>query len=287
MVSSAKIARRCALVPSTRGASIRVISGQQDDAHGASYAKQKEKVDIPQIELRAYQHIVVVTGAGVSAASGLHTYRGAGGLWNDPEIEKYAHVETLKRNPRAVWQHFGQIRQVAARAQPNPAHLSLAGVEADLAPNQSFLLITQNIDGLHDRAGSRKLVEFHGAIRRSRCMDPHCKLKPFEDAETHLDALPACPQCGQPLRPDIVLFGEYIPSDALYRSQQALQNCDLFIAAGTSGMVYPAASFVDIAHAHGARTILANLEPMEAPNDAFQEEYLGRAEEVLPRLLGY
>jgi NAD-dependent deacetylase len=244
------------------------------------------KMDIPQIDLKRYKHIVVVTGAGVSVASGLHTYRGTGGLWNDPDVEKYAHVETLNRNPGAVWQHFGRIRAVANQAHPNPAHLALARLEAALAPYQSFLLITQNIDGLHFRAGSRKLVEFHGTLRRSRCMDPSCKLKPFEDAETHLDALPTCPECGQPIRPDIVLFGEYIPPDALYRSQQALLKCDLFIAAGTSGTVYPAASFVDFAQAAGARTILANLEPMETLNPAFQEEYLGRAEEVLPRLLG-
>jgi NAD-dependent deacetylase len=244
-------------------------------------------VDIPKIDLMAYKNIVVVTGAGVSVASGLHTYRGTGGLWNNPEVEKFAHVETLYLNPQAVWRHFGQIRLTAAQAKPNPAHLGLARLEASLSPGQSFLLVTQNIDGLHYRAGSHKLVEFHGAIRRSRCTDPHCSLQPFEDEETHLDALPICPQCGRPLRPDIVLFGENIPSDALYQSQHALRKCDLFIAAGTSGTVYPAASFVDFAQASGARTILVNLEAMETANPSFQEEYLGRAEEVLPHLLGF
>lgn len=229
-----------------------------------------------------YFHIVVLTGAGVSVASGLRTYRGAGGLWTEhPEAERMAQIETFVEDPLEGWRFFAPLRAMAWRAEPNPAHRALA----TLGARGGVTVITQNVDGLHLRAGSPAVVEYHGSILRTRCANPACSSKPFEDRDGHTEELPHCGRCGEFLRPDVVLFGEAIPADADMAARRALRECDLFLAVGTSGAVYPAAGFVRAARHAGARTVLVNLEPLEEPDDSFQEEYLGRAEEILPVLL--
>ena len=130
------------------------------------------------------------------------------------------------------------------------------------------------------------MIELHGNIGQTRCANPECSLQPFPDAAPHADRVPHCPTCGGVLRPDIVLFGEPLPAFAEWQAKRALRECDLFIAIGTSGLVWPAANFVRSARYAGARTIYANLEPMSPPNPAFQEVVLGKAEELVPRLLG-
>ena len=239
-----------------------------------------------RIDARDYRNIVVLTGAGVSVASGLPTYRGQGGIWEEHEVAQYGHARALYEHPERTWRLFGAMRAPVALAQPNAAHRALAQFEAGLRAEQNFLLVTQNVDGLHQRAGSQRVVELHGNVTKTRCLDEACGLPPFEDLATHAEAVPRCPVCGSILRPDIVLFDELLPAAVSWRAKRALRDCDLFIAVGTSGLVSPAADFVRSATYAGARTIYVNLEPMVPPNPAFREAVLGRAEELLPKLLG-
>lgn len=239
-----------------------------------------------KIDITTYKNIVILTGAGVSAGSGLETYRGQGGVWDKYNVEEYGNVQALHEHPERTWQLFGSRRASIIAAKPNAAHFTLAKIEQTLYSNQNFLLVTQNIDGLHQRAGSKKLVELHGNIGFTRCMNEDCELKPFADQNAYADCLPICPICGSTLRPDIVLFGEMLPLSASWQAKKALRDCDLFIAIGTSGLVSPASSFVRSAEYVGARTIYINLEPMKQPNSAFKEVYLGKAELLLPELFG-
>lgn len=239
-----------------------------------------------ELDLSRFRHIVVLTGAGVSAGSGLATFRGPGGIWDDAAIADCGHVETFRTRPERVWSLFGAMRRPVTAAGPNAAHQALARLEASLRPDQRFTLITQNIDGLHQRAGSRRVVELHGNLRVTRCADPRCPLPPFADDRSYDGEVPRCPICGGVLRPDIVLFGEMLPPHAITTARRALRECDLFVAAGTSGTVVPAADFAAYARYAGARTVYANLEPMDPPNPAFEQVHLGRAEELLPRLFG-
>ena len=239
-----------------------------------------------RIDRTKYSRIVVLTGAGISAGSGLRTYRGPDGVWEEYEVEKYGHAEALAKRPQETWRLFGGMRAPVLAAKPNAAHLALAAWEASLAPHQEFLIVTQNVDALHQQAGSRNVVELHGNIMYTKCSNASCDLEPFRDEQGHLDKVPTCPKCGAVLRPDVVLFGEEIPALPAWTVKRALRDCDLFIAIGTSGLVTPAANYVRSAEYAGARTILVNLQPMSKPNPAFKEQYLGPAEKVLPELLG-
>ncbi len=240
--------------------------------------------DSAKIALADYRHIVVLTGAGVSVASGLPTYRGTGGLWNTVDVEGHATATAIAADPSRVWAFFSEIRRQIAGARPNGAHLALAQAERRLRPEQSMTIITQNVDGLHALAGSTRVIELHGTLRRSRCTG--CTYARPEELADCPAICPACPLCGAGLRPDIVLFEEPLPVRAEWDCKMALRDCDLFIAAGTSGTVSPASSFVRSAEYMGARTVYVNLEPMIPRNPAFRDEYLGRAEELLPALLG-
>ncbi|MEZ4385856.1 MAG: Sir2 family NAD-dependent protein deacetylase [Nannocystaceae bacterium] len=228
-----------------------------------------------------YRKVVVLTGAGVSVASGLPSYRGPGGLWeSDPALAKAlvagASLDTM-------WAALGPLRAALMDAVPNAAHRALADYEARLRQGGGELtLITQNVDGLHQRAGSRDVVEYHGALQRSRCLG---LCGSFDDPAPHRST-PRCPRCGAPLRPDVVLFDETIGIHEERRAKRALADCDLFMAIGTSGTVWPAASFVRAADYAGARTLYVNLTPLEGAWEAYHEVILGRAEAVLPGLLG-
>jgi NAD-dependent deacetylase len=239
-----------------------------------------------RIDLSNYRNIVVLTGAGISAGSGLRTYRGPGGVWEEYEVEKYGNADALQQWPAETWKLFGSMRAPVRAAQPNAAHLALARAEAGLRHDQEFMVVTQNVDGLHQRAGSENVVELHGNICVTRCTSAACNLAPFADDNDYASGVPICPECSSALRPDIVLFGEIIPAEPGWLSKRALRDCDLFISIGTSGLVSPASDFVRSAEYAGARTIYVNLEPLVPRNKAFQEEYLGKAEEILPGLLG-
>lgn len=234
------------------------------------------------INFSDYHNIVVLTGAGISVASGIRPFRGKNGLWNEINPLDYVEASVLATNPSAVWQFHSSLRKQLPTVQPNIAHLKLAEFENQLSPNQKFTLITQNVDELHQRAGSCNVIEIHGNIYRTRCNNPNCNLEPYLDKEAHDDDLPLCSLCGSLLRPDTILFNEPLPLQEEWLVKKALRDCDLFIAIGTSGTVSPVSNYVRSADYSGARTILINLEPMKPNNPYFHEEYLGRAEELVP-----
>ena len=235
------------------------------------------------IELGAYRKIVILTGAGVSKASGLPTYRGEGGLWSRPEVAQFNDARALDRDPAGLWAFFGELRSKVRVAPPNPAHEALARVEQRLDASQRMTVITQNVDELHQRAGSVNVVELHGSLFRTRCTNVRCRSVPFHDEHSY-ESPPLCPQCHSPLRPAVTLFSEAIDVDAEWQSKLALRDCQLFLAIGTSGSVSPASNFVRSAAYEGALTVFINTEPMNPINDAFARTILGRAEDVLPSL---
>lgn len=196
--------------------------------------------------------VVVLTGAGISAESGVPTFRDVGGLWGGHRVEDVATPEAFARDPDTVLQFYDDRRHAVVHAEPNPAHLALARLEASLGDR--FLLVTQNIDDLHERAGSRRVLHLHGDLRTARC--DHCGAT--SEIVADLADRPACPECGRrALRPDVVWFGE-VPY-GLDRVDRALADCDRFVAIGTSGAVHPAAGFVLTAAGFGAATLELNL----------------------------
>lgn len=222
--------------------------------------------------------IFVLTGAGVSAESGIQTFRGVNGLWRNYRIEEVASPHAWRRDPRLVWEFYSMRRRVALTAKPNLAHLALAKLE-DILGDRLFLC-TQNVDDLHEQAGSKRVVYMHGELFKSRC--DTCSRPPFRHTDTYDPPaeLPQC-DCGGGVRPHICWFGE-VPFE-LDRIFGALGECTIFMAVGTSGVVEPAASFV--AHVGGrARTIYVGAEE-PANASAFTECHLGKAGEVLPDLL--
>ncbi len=243
-------------------------------------------MNVRPLSLSTYKNIVVLTGAGISAASGLRTYRGANGLWTEGDTARVSDVSILKTEPHAAWQFFGSFRTTVLASSPNAAHLALAECQKKLGSSNRFTLITQNIDGLHQRAGSQNVIEMHGTVFKTKCSNEKCTAEPYTDHESHVAVLPLCTICGSPLRPGIVFFGEAIPDEASWLSKRALRDCDLFLAIGTSGTVSPACDFVRWAKYAGARTILINMESTTHHQSEFDQELLGPAEVILPQLLG-
>ncbi len=236
-----------------------------------------------KISLSEYKKIVILTGAGVSVASGLKTYRGKNSSEKNTNIQYSGHADRLQDDPAGIWDFYGPLREHISEATPNAAHTYLAELEQSLSSSQDFCLITQNVDGLHQAAGSKNVIEIHGNLSKTRCSDPQCKTEPFTDWTCHKE-IPLCPKCGAVLRPDIVLFGEQLSVDNEWKLKKAMRNCDLFIAIGTSGTVSPASNLVRSANYEGARTVILNLEPMNVKNPYFEEEYLGNAENLVPKI---
>lgn len=234
------------------------------------------------LDLERYRRIVVLTGAGISVASGLKPYRGPGGLWTEGGDATLATLDCFHADPDASWALFGPLRRAARDASPNPAHEALAALEHRCEGRVT--VVTQNVDGLHQRAGSSDVIEIHGSVFRSRCADAACT-QPVVDDDAYEGVVPRCPRCGVALRPDVVFFGEALPVDEEWAVKRALREVDLFLAVGTSGTVSPASSYARSAAYNEARTIYVNLEPMDPPNPYFQETHLGPAEDVLPAIL--
>src|SRR5437660_8521774 len=183
--------------------------------------------------LREARRIVALTGAGISAESGLATFRDAQtGLWSKFKPEELATAEAFRQNPKLVWDWYAWRREQALKAEPNPGHLALVEIEKR-APE--FLLVTQNVDGLHARAGSKRMVELHGNIHRFRCFENDCASDNFDLEHGR------CRSCGGNLRPDVIWFGEMLPTDALEVAIDAAEKCDVFLSIGTSSIVHPAA----------------------------------------------
>jgi NAD-dependent deacetylase len=231
------------------------------------------------VPISSIDRVFVLTGAGISAESGLPTFRASDGLWAGHRIEDVCTPEALESNPALVWEFYSLRRAQGATAQPNPAHVALAELESKIGDR--FFLCTQNVDDLHESAGSRRMVHMHGELAKSRCED-ECGRPPIEDRAVYrsLDEVPRCP-CGARLRPHIVFFGE-MPLE-MSRIQREIDRSTVMIVIGTSGSVYPAASFVNWARQAGARTVYIGPErPLNA--HAFTTIVEGKAGEVMPGL---
>ena len=231
--------------------------------------------------LNSDARLFVLTGAGISAESGLATFRGAGGLWNGHRVEDVATPEAWEANPALVWRFYSQRRSDALAAEPNAAHRALAEMERRLGEGGGgFFLCTQNVDDLHERGGSRRVHHMHGSLFESRCV--RCE-RPFADRAVYEDALPVCERCGAAVRPHIVWFGEIpLDMDLIYSE---LKRATVLLVVGTSGSVYPAAGFVQIARSRGVGTVYVGPEEPENAR-AFDEILLGTAAGVLPSLAG-
>lgn len=229
------------------------------------------------MKIPAHQHIVVLTGAGISAESGIRTFRDADGLWENHRLEDVATPEAFVRDPQWVQRFYNERRRQLNDVSPNPAHLALANFEQHF--DGKFLLVTQNVDDLHDRAGSHNLLHMHGELTKARCLQSGRIVEHKGDLSADI----LCPCCHQPsLRPHIVWFGEMpLYMEDIYR---ALEQCDLFVSIGTSGHVYPAAGFVEVARQAGAHTVEINLEPSNT-EDAFAEHIYGPASQTVPHYL--
>jgi NAD-dependent protein deacetylase/lipoamidase len=223
--------------------------------------------------------VAVLTGAGISAESGVPTFRGAGGLWRNFRPEELATPSAFARDPKLVWEWYDWRRSVIAQAEPNPGHLALAELERR---KPHFWLITQNVDGLHERAGSRRVTKLHGDIWELRCLG--CG-REERNARVPLETLPPRCACGGLMRPAVVWFGEALPAEALETAFDAARRAEVFLVLGTSSVVYPAASLPQVALEHGARVIEINLEPTELSRLA-HISLRGKTGELLPQIMG-
>lgn len=227
-----------------------------------------------------YKNIVILTGAGISAESGIKTFRAQDGLWENHKIEDVATPEGFHANPDLVQEFYNQRRQKlqSDEIQPNPAHLALGRLEQEL--DGKVTVITQNIDNLHERGGTKNIIHMHGELLKARCSESNQVVEHKEDIKT--GELCHCCQIPVQMRPHIVWFGEMpLRMGDIYSS---LEEVDLFISIGTSGVVYPAAGFVHDARMHGAHTIEINLEP-SAVESEFEEKRYGKASIEVPKLV--
>ena len=211
--------------------------------------------------LRLAERVCVLTGAGVSAESGVPTFRASDGLWEGHRIEDVASPEGFDRDPLLVWQFYNARRANVKTVKPNSGHLALRDMEARWG--ERFTLVTQNVDGLHRTAGNKNVLEIHGSLYRTRCLG--CEKVESRGLEPLGDA-PECPHCLGQLRPDIVWFGEALPEDIWYRAMAAAHECDVLLVVGTSAVVHPAASLIPIAKRRHprAKVVEVNLTPTEA-----------------------
>jgi NAD-dependent deacetylase len=230
-------------------------------------------------QLSGAKTVTVLTGSGVSAESGIPTFRDAQtGLWAKFKPEDLATPTAFRRNPRLVWEWYAWRRKLVAGAQPNPAHLALAEMERFFP---RFHLITQNVDGLHQRAGSRNVIELHGNLMRAKCADEGTVISNWKETN---EVPPKCPNCGGLLRPDVVWFEEPMPRREMELAAQASTNCDLFLSIGTSTVVQPAASLPFEALRNGAIVVEINPEPTPFTGQAHYV-LAGPAGAVVPELL--
>jgi NAD-dependent deacetylase len=229
--------------------------------------------------LKQSRSLFILTGAGISAESGIPTFRGADGLWKNYSATDLATPEAFARNPKLVWEWYHWRQDIIRAAQPNPAHFAVTDLEDYY---EKFLLLTQNVDNLHRRAGTKNVLELHGNIFRTRCCT--CGVIADLDAcQNPSAAIPVCP-CGGMLRPDVVWFGEGIPHNVWQKSLEFVTAADTTIICGTSGVVWPAAAIPEFAQKSGGRTIEVNLEP--TPISGLMDVTLcGKAGDILPRIV--
>lgn len=229
--------------------------------------------------LRTAHHVAVMTGAGVSAESGVPTFRDAQtGLWAKYDPQELATAGAFRRQPTLVWEWYTWRRELISQARPNPGHHALVEL-AEEVPR--LTLITQNIDGLHQQAGSHDVIELHGNISRNRCFEEGRLVEDWPESD---DRPPRCPHCGGFLRPDVVWFGESLPQAALASAIEAARHCDLFLSVGTSALVQPAASLAYEALHQGAVVVEVNLAPTPLTQHIHYALH-GPAGQILPKLL--
>jgi len=220
--------------------------------------------------------IVFFTGAGISSESGIPTFRGKEGLWNKFRPEELANFDAFIKNPALVWEWYNYRKKIVHEAKPNPAHLTIAKMQNHFA---DVTVVTQNVDNLHRRAGSKKIFELHGNIERNFCIN----CKKFHNEELDFSGgVPKC-ECGGLIRPDVVWFGEYLPEDQFLGGEKAAIKSDVFFVVGTSAVVYPAAGLVYTAKASGAVIVEINIEETEI-SSSVNYSYFGKAGEILPRI---
>ncbi len=228
--------------------------------------------------IKQSQRLVVLTGAGISAESGVPTFRGSDGLWNSYRAEELATPEAFARDPKLVWEWYEWRRGLVAQTSPNPGHLALVELERS---SPGFTLITQNVDGLHDLAGSTHPLKLHGDIWEVRCSS--CSYRGV-NRDVPLGQIPLKCECGALLRPNIVWFGESLPADVLEQAWADSEQADLFLVVGTSALVHPAASLPLVAKRSGASVVEINLEPT-AISDQVDISLMGKSGELLPQLI--
>jgi NAD-dependent deacetylase len=233
------------------------------------------------ISILPSDRLFVLTGAGISAESGIPTFRGQDGLWEGYRIEDVATPNAFRRDPELVWRFYSMRRSAAAACKPNPGHIALVRLEEKLG--ERMFVCTQNVDDLHEQAGSTRVCHMHGHLFRSRCSGWDCPTKPFEDKRLYekKSDIAKCRKCGALIRPDICWFGE--TPFHMQTVMEALQRCTVFLTVGSSGIVEPAASFVHLAREKGARTSYLGLEE-PANTAAFNQVFLGKSGERLPKL---
>jgi len=224
------------------------------------------------------ERVTALTGAGISAESGVPTFRGADGLWRNHNVMDLATPAAFARKPELVWEFYNWRRNLISGLTINPGHKALVDLEARVP---LFTLITQNVDGLHLKAGSKNLLEIHGNLWKVRCTQCH---KASLDMSPNMGPMPKCQECGGPLRPHVVWFGESLDSELLNRAIQASRSCQVMLVIGTSALVQPAASLAVEAKEAGAVVAEVNLE--ETPNSGMMDfVLLGKSGEILPKLL--
>lgn len=229
--------------------------------------------------LKSARSVAVLTGAGISAESGVPTFRGDDGLWKKFKPEELANFNAFMKNTELVWEWYKYRKKLIANVEPNPGHYALVEME-DLYPN--FTLITQNVDNLHRRAGSKRVFELHGNIQRNFCIG--CGKEFSDEIIFSKLEIPKCDSCNDLIRPGVVWFGELLPEDQWVESEKATRLCEVFFSVGTSAIVYPAASLPYIAKESGAFVIEVNPEP--TPVRSIADEFLqGKSGEILPKLV--
>ena len=226
---------------------------------------------------KAYS-VAVLTGAGISASSGIPTFRGKDGIWKKFKPEELANYNAFVKNPKLVWEWYDWRRNLIKNVRPNPAHYALVDLENIF---KDFAVITQNVDNLHSLAGSNKLIELHGNIMRNKCIE--CG-KPFEGDFNLKEGIPKCTTCGGMIRPNVVWFGENLPEDQIMAAQELAMRCEVFFSIGTSSIVEPAASLPYMAKGNGAYLVEINIE--ETPLTGSANEFIqGPADKILPELI--
>lgn len=237
-------------------------------------------MDIPSgliKKLKSARAIVFFSGAGISAESGIPIFRGKDGIWNKLRPEELANFNAFMRNPQLVWEWYNYRKSIVQESKPNPGHLAIVEMEKYF---ERVIVITQNVDNLHQRAGSKTIYELHGNIERNFC----AKCKKHYDGELDFkDGIPKC-TCGGLIRPDVVWFGEFLPADQFQLSEKAARNCDVFFIVGTSAVVYPAASLVQVAKSNGAYLVEVNIEETEA-SSIVDVSLFGESGKILPQIV--